>query len=235
MIDFIILAKSDNQQSIDMTQNAIDSITKSLDPKDDFKKGQVIIVESHHCLHNYNNAISILYDARNFNYNHALNIGIDRLMHLNNDKQHWICSMNNDILCDNLWLKEISLAHEVYPDILSFSPKCIKECNEDISIGYTLGKHLQGYCFICNRKVIDEIGGKFDETFDFYFQDDDYLEELRKHNIKHACIKKSIVNHLGQQTTGKEDIRKLFEDRDKFIRKWSLQTYLLREYEKQII
>ena len=74
--------------------------------------------------------------------------------------------------------------------------------------------------------------GKFDEQFDFYFQDDDYIEQLRLYNIKHASIKSSIVAHLGQKTTGKEDMNKLYDGREKFICKYGEQIYQQREFEK---
>ena len=90
---------------------------------------------------------------------------------------------------------------------------------------------MLGWCFMCKHSVLMTIG-KFDEQFDFYFQGDDYIEQLRLCNIKHASIKSSIVTHLGQKTTGKEDMNKLYDGREKFICKYGEQIYQQREFEK---
>lgn len=232
MINFIILTNTISEKIYSMTQNAINSIVNSKDADFPFDEKRIFIIESNkQTIFNYTNSKTILYDREKFNYNHAINIGLDFINADINDDNNWFCFMNNDIICDDDWLIEISKAYQKDKSIMSFSPQCIKKCQNDVELGYVLGKHLQGYCFISNSQVIKAIE-KFDETFDFYFQDDDYLEQIRMRQIKHACVKKSIVIHLGQQTTGKEDMNKLFQDRDRFIRKYSMQTYIAREYEK---
>lgn len=82
-----------------------------------------------------------------------------------------------------------------------------------------------------HKDVLDEIG-EFDENFDFYFQDDDYAEQLKKYNIKHMSVAISIVTHLGQQTTGPEKMNVLLDGANKFIAKYGLQTYLVNEQNK---
>jgi len=49
---------------------------------------------------------------------------------------------------------------------------------------------------LSNSRALKQIG-PFDETFDFYFQDDDYLEQLRIRGLKHATVKNAVVKHFG--------------------------------------
>ena len=42
--------------------------------------------------------------------------------------------------------------------------------------------------------------GLFDENLEFWYCDDDYINTLRKFDIKHALVTKSIVKHLGSHT-----------------------------------
>ena len=58
------------------------------------------------------------------------------------------------------------------------------------------------------------------------------LEQLIANNIQHGLVVDSKIKHIGQDTTGPEDIDKLTEGALAFIRKYSLDTYLLRERQK---
>ena len=72
----------------------------------------------------------------------------------------------------------------------------------------------------------------FDERFEFYFQDDDILEQLKLMDVKCARILSSKVFHIGSQTekpTG-DLLRKCLYA---FISKYSERTYRLNEIAKR--
>lgn len=226
LCDFVFLSKSSSHDIVMMTRKAVSSLIQSIPTDVDCN---IIMVESDKQYSRYyENDIGIdqviLYDQPIFNYNHALN---QALPYCNGE---WVCFCNNDLVFDKNWLCEIFKVSKHHTDILSFSPKFSdKQC--DVDLGYTCPGHVLGYCFMCHKTVIEQLG-KFDETFDFYFQDNDYAMWLKHHNIKHASVKSSIVTHLGQKTTGKEKMCKLYQDRDKFIVKWGYQTYIENRKER---
>ena len=235
MIHFIMLSRTTSDRIYKMTQNAISSIVNSKCPEFPFEPGKLVVIESNKSFFGqYQHASSVFYDKQYFNYNHALNLGLSAVNADLEDDNQWFCFMNNDIVCERDWLVSLQKVAIDDNDIVSLSPRCKKVTADEVECGYTLGRHMQGYCFLSNSRALRALGGKFDETFNFYFQDDDYLETLRTKGLKHAVVKSSVVYHLGQQTTGNEDIRLLVDGRDKFIAKWSLQTYLEREAAKRI-
>lgn len=215
-----------------MTQNLIDSIDRSEHGIKSMKDFDYLIIESNNQTKYSYNKTTIQFDFSKyakFNYNYALNLAIEHFSEI--PKTDWFCFMNNDIICDPAWIRYLERTFN-QTNIESLCPNVLHdEIVPRIYKGYILQYNFYGCCFLCTKNVIN-IVGKFDEQFDFYFQDDDFIEQLRKHNIKHAVVRQSLVTHLGQQTTGKEDLNKLFADRDKFIKKYSKEIYIKRESEK---
>lgn len=234
MINFIILANSKTSFLKSMTMTCIESILQSCMPKAaSLDKLRIIVVESHPDVV-HDKVITLSYDQTKydeFNYNYALNIGIDYCQQNFSDND-WYVFMNNDVVVSQKWLLQIAAAVTQIPDLDSLCPN-IRQYENCVRFGYTLQKHLDGCCIMCKAQVIDKIG-KFDEAFPFYFQDDDYLEQLRLHHVKHGKVMSSLITHLGSQTLPEdESIRPLlFRCRDIFIKKYGLQTYLAREKEK---
>jgi len=219
MINYIILTKTENDRVFFMVQQLIESLKKTIYVKSStFDKFRILLVESAvNSKYKFGDDIIVLnYDNDKFNYNHALNIGINHCETSFNDND-WYCYMNNDIVCDRNWMKFIYSCYCKNPYLQAYSPRCDFTIKE-VSIGYVLGRDMCGYCFMHSKKILSIIG-KFDETFDMYFQDDDYLMQLKKHNLLQASIKDSIVVHLGQQTTGKENMQKLEDGKQKYIKK----------------
>ncbi len=70
----------------------------------------------------------------------------------------------------------------------------------DYYIGWDNKKHFAAWCFLWERIVFDTIG-PFDESFDFYYADDDELQTLRSFAIPNVVVTSSEVKHLSQQVT----------------------------------
>jgi len=89
--------------------------------------------------------------------------------------------------------------------LLSASPLCPKtqgatfKTGPNIDYGYSNAKHLSGWCIFTDR-FLYEIIGLIDEDFPFWFADNAYAEQLKKHNVKHALIRNSWVEHKGSRT-----------------------------------
>lgn len=236
MINHIILANGKSDYHMAMTQLCIESIVASKRPATNgLDTSRIVVVESlNHPVYNKVD-VMLRYDCtkyKQFNYNYALNQGINYCQRSFQDNDWW-CFMNNDVVVQPNWLLEIEKAVKSDPQLDSICPNINKmECG--IKYGYTVWKHLNGCCILCKDVVLQKIG-LFDEEFYFYFQDDDYLEQLRLHNIKHGKVMSSLITHLGSQTLPEDDSSRplLFYCRDVFIKKYTLQTYIQREMEKR--
>lgn len=227
-INFIFLAKTSNQKQYEMTCTAFDSLVRSQKYGDNFN---IILMESQSsAVEKYQNRVDRVIDVSSitpFNYNAAINKGLAYIK----DYYEWVCVCNNDLIFDENWLQSIKISLQEHPDIKSICPRHSVNQNYD-EFGYTCPGHVLGWCFMFHKDVLDQIK-KFDEIFDFYFQDNDYAEQLKKYNFKHISVANSIVTHLGQQTTGPENMNKLVNDAHKFIKKYGMKTYLVNEQNKQ--
>lgn len=238
MINFIILSNTKSQKHFDMTVSLIKTLNDTIFPtKTDTKldSHRIILVESQQNFkYTQPNTITITYDLtkyNGFNYNYAVNQGL-KYCYDNFTDNDWFCILNNDVLVTETWLLEIEKAVKADSNLDSICPN-INEISNSVNYGYTLGKHLNGCCILSKKSVYDKIGF-LDENFVFYFQDDDYLEQLRIHNIKHAKIMSSKIIHLTAQTMSENNniTPLLFYCRDVFIKKYGLNTYIQREQEK---
>lgn len=233
MINFIILTKTKDENIFNMTNNLIQSIKNTIYPENTtFSNYRIIIIESQkNCKYKFDNCITLQFDQQNFNYNHAINQSINYC--LSNFMQNdWFCFMNNDLICDKEWILKINNVYSSNSQILSFGFETpyIKKKNLEFQIGYNLFKHLMGCVIFCNKQVILKIG-KWDQMFDYYYQDDDYLQQLQKYNILHAVIKDCRITHLGQKTF--TNIQKCRQDSKKFINKYGINKFIEIQYNKR--
>lgn len=193
-IDVIIPSKS-NAILKPMIENCISSLRES-EPNLNWN---VILIESGEKIDCGQN-ITIDYDKSDFNYNHALNLG------LSHAKNEWIILANNDLIFHKDFMFEILLAHAERPDILSFSPwNAMHNWHnfyfpkpKKIIEGYRICAELVGWCIIVKREVFEKIELK--EHVNFWYSDNVYADELIKSGIKHALISTSKVDHITSQT-----------------------------------
>lgn len=136
-----------------------------------------------------------IFPQEEFNYNKFLNIG---LRSINDDK---IIISNNDVIFTPGCIQEINSKLSVYDSVSPydfFNPKHINMLNPFIE-GFDVGNHITGCCIGVTRNTLNKIG-PFDETFKFWYQDNDYANLLKKHNLKHALLRDAKIKHLGQQS-----------------------------------
>lgn len=190
-IDVIILSNAKTEKLKQLTQQAIDSCRDS----DINSWFNIIVIEQ--AKHTYANCFTMFYNAP-FNYNGFMNYGISIT------KNEYIALCNNDLIFEKDWAKNIIEAMKAH-DLLSASPRCPvlpnqkKFAKPGVYEGYNNAQHLSGWCIVINRKLFDIIG-KLDDEFPFWFADNVYGEQLKKHGVKHALVSNSIVTHLQSQT-----------------------------------
>ncbi|WP_405377266.1 glycosyltransferase family 2 protein [Nonlabens sp. Asnod3-A02] len=200
-LSIVFLSRVSNDVSITMLVNAITScIETTLDYKveiivvesGDLDKAQQIVE---------NKATLIPYKFSEFNFHKALNIGLE------NANGRLICFSNNDVVFYKDWFEHIDLSITQY-DLDLASPVDPKEDKlwmtnkENISFieGYQIQKHFKGWCFVAHKRVFNVIK-KFDEQFDFYFADNDFITQVEFSGFKHAAVLSSKVHHLAKDST----------------------------------
>mgnify|MGYP000285631674 FL=1 len=197
-IDFVIISNAKNKELSDITTNCIQSLLNS--ECSSIFKFKIIVIESNLTQKPYDFTQTI-YTEDKFGYNKFLNIGLKYCA------SEFVCFCNNDLVFQKNWLTEIMKISVIRKDIMSFSsqdPWLHKQYNDlDLNQKYIEGydkmKIFTGWFFMIKRELLSTIG-LFDENLEFWYCDDDYINTLRKFDIKHALVTKSIVKHLGSHT-----------------------------------
>lgn len=231
-VDVICLSNSKNQSLVDLTSHTLQSIHDS--EKDivfDIHLLETNIDLDSDSIKRYENLTkNLIFPNEKFNYNKFINLSYPYL------SSDWVVITNNDVIYERKWFSEILKIHKDRPDIESFSPKDphlyanffrghFKNSKSDYWENYSVSEGLMGWSLIMKRKVFDLVY-PWDEQFDLYYQDNDYAENLKKLNIKHALVRDSLAIHLTSQTIeGKfgSDNEKNKKDSLKFTNKWGLK------------
>lgn len=236
-IDIIILSYAKTDELKQITLDCVESLLSSE------KSGNIVfealVIESNKKMSPYQYpGTKTIYPDEVFGYNKYMNIGI------NMTHNAYVCMCNNDLIFHEGWATEILKAFKQYPSIASANPYSenfdydirIKNGGNVIRRDKTLYMDgvLTGWCIFVKRDIFKKIG-LLDEQFTFWYADSDYDFTLRKHGIKHALIKSSLVTHLFCQshdllanrkdelTTGQKAI---------FEKKWHEKNIVKRAFRK---
>ena len=201
-IDMIILSYAYNSELRAITKKCINSLVESENSSK--IKFNILVVESEKSLHDYQyQNTTTIYPANDFGYNKYLNIGIEAT------SSKYICLCNNDLIFHRSWATEMLNAFNTYYDLSSASPICSKhhprlgfEINNGLYTGYRNRYEVAGWCLFLKRDVL-RITGKLDENFRFWCADNDYANTMASLHLGHALISSSIVDHLGEATSGR--------------------------------
>ena len=153
-----------------------------------------------------------------FNYNKCINYVIERMT------GDYLLVSNNDVHYHPGWFKEM-LKVKGWDSASGFDSICPpdKDMKDVIREGYDMATCVRAHSIICTKEAIEKIG-KYDEQFDFYYQDNDYIECLKKHGLKHFHIGTAKIDHIHHGTTSlngsKWEMEKFAEGRKKFEAKW---------------
>ena len=153
-----------------------------------------------------------------FNYNQSINYVIDRT------SGPYLLVTNNDVVFNKGWFSEM-LKVKGWDSASGWDnhESNNKHMKDIIKEGYKMCYHVRAHSIISTRKTIDTIG-HFDETFDFYYQDDDYIATIKKIGLKHFHIGTAHIDHFHHGTTSSHcqaaDHAKFLEGEKKFLAKW---------------
>lgn len=223
-IDVIILSNTADIKYYSILKKCVDSIKHSVGIKT-----RIILIESNKKLKNKDLKlpIDILFvpDDEKFNYNKFLNYGLEFCNNTN------ICISNNDVIYNVNTLAGLVKSLKTYDSVspwdtnssFRFHPQ-----KENIYEGYDVTSHVTGWCIVTTRETINKIGGKFDERFSFWYQDNDYAMSLKEKKLKHAMIGHCDVAHyvgLSHDLFNEEDrVKQTHGLLEVFEQKWSKNT-----------
>lgn len=220
ILSTVILAMTTSEELFDMTLCCINSL---VDSEPDISI-EIIVVESNKNYYSsefqYPDFVKVIIPDSKFNFHKFLNIGI---IEATGD---FVALCNNDLIFEHNWFTEILNVAKEEPKIMSFSPGTIKKgidnCVE-FEIGYKVRTHIMGWCIVVRRKLFDRIG-LLDETFDFYYADNDYAMCLKSNNISHAVVYNSNVLHLEKKSSEKFKVKKIKID---YLKNYNIPEYVL--------
>jgi GT2 family glycosyltransferase len=218
IVSAVILSNTKSDSIYQTTLECIDSLVTS---ETNFIF-EIILIESNQEIqttdYHFPENVQLIQPNEPFNFHRFLNIGIDA------SSGEFIGLFNNDLIFKKGWMTEVYKVSQEYPTVQSFCPvdfnsKFTPESffeDRDYLFGYEVRKHVVGWCILVKKELFKTF--TLDERFDFYFADDDYSLSLKKHNIKHAVVRKSNVIHLENMITKefkkeKDDFFKVDVDR----------------------
>jgi len=236
-VDVIMLSLCQDEEMFKMNTKCINSLNSS----EEDHQFNIYLIESNKEFEKLGLAytsdnVNVIIPPQDFNYNAFLNIGLEYT------KSDFVVISNNDLIYQKKWFSEILKVKNSHKDILSFCPydhkreSHLKEHFKDsIALGYRLKKELVGWCIVIDRKLFEKMP-MFDESFPYYFQDNDYGNTLRKLNIPHARVFSSHVTHLESQTS-RVNRRYTYENRGAedekiYLQKWG--SYKKQYYRNKI-
>jgi GT2 family glycosyltransferase len=197
-VDIIILSYTTPEMYVHLKDKAIATLIES-EPLVTFN---IILVESNkESNYSYQDNVTVIYPAGDFNYNESVTAGIT----LCSPKSQWIAVCNNDIDFTNGWFTEMMKVKKSNPLLQSFSPFTENykphldyiDSEDSFFEGTGISVQLCGWCLVFEKSLLTLIEDLFDTRFAFWYQDDNYARCLLKHNIKHALVKDSRINHYG--------------------------------------
>jgi hypothetical protein len=197
IVDIVMLVKSKSDYLINMTKDAI----KSLHLSETDHSFNVILLESGNFEEGrYSDCIYIKPDLGDFNYNRYMSYGIGLCT------SDYIGMANNDLIFYDRWFSNILSYKDILHDVMSFC--CWNGYNswhnnmfpetKEYYIGYGICSYLSGWFILVKKEVFDIIS--LDCTVNFWGSDSVYQDALIKHNIKHALMRFSCIDHITSAT-----------------------------------
>jgi glycosyltransferase involved in cell wall biosynthesis len=193
--DVIILSLAVDDFTYNTTKTCIESyINNSND-----LINQIIVVESNP---NFDKVYSqekvkTIIPNKPFNYNQFYNIALEKCT------SEYIIGPNNDLIIQKGCLQTILHEFQNNPLIDSISPidrqwhrhtAMYLPSESKLYYGYEVSLHMFGCIFACRRSVFQKIGF-LDESFYFFYQDNDYVMCLQRCNLLHGVHTGARVLH----------------------------------------
>ena len=189
-VDIIILSNTANFEYYGKLKKCIATLKSSSNIETN-----IIVIETNKKLRGKDLKLPIdtfyIPEDEEFNYNKFLNYGLTFCKH------DYLCISNNDVYYNKDVLYTLVDHLTEYDSVSPWDDNSTWRFHQtkDIHVGFSTRAFVTGWCIVTKRDTIDRIGGKFDERFSFWFQDDDYSKLLEANDLTHALIGNVSVWH----------------------------------------
>lgn len=236
--DVIILSLVVDDETFATTKFCIDSYVETADEL----VNKIFVIETNADFNkDYNQSkVEVIKPDEKFNYNKFYNIALEKC------KAEFVIGPNNDLLIQPNCLQTILEEFQTNSEISSMSP-IDREWHRHTSMylpsenklyyGYEVSLHMFGCIFACRRKVFEKIG-YLDESFYFFYQDNDYVMSLERCNLLHGVHTGARVKHQsGYSNKHAEDRLKytpqnMNEQGSLLASKWNNEPYISGGYQQ---
>jgi len=185
-MDIVIVSNGKNPYLRLLTKNTIMSCERS-STLIDFR--YIVIEQSRRVGYKLPKVKTLYYDFE-FNYNRCLNLG------LKHSESRYVALCNNDLEFRPHWAENIIIG--MGDRYMSASP-ARRNGLYGVEEGYKIATHLNGWCIVIKRKLLEKIG-ELDTGVTFWYSDNIYADQLRAAGEKHVLVRDSVVRHLGSKT-----------------------------------
>ena len=198
MVSVIIISNAYDDAALRVTTRAVRSALDS-------GVFEVIVVEQQPTVTHF--GAKTLHYAFPFNYNKCLNFGIKHA------KGDYFALCNNDLVFSFDWWAKLKPIFSLgFGSLSPIDRKTASLFGIDAGYHYFDGceirKHLCGWCIVMTKETYKTIG-KLDESVMFWYSDNIYGDQLKYHDIKHALVCCSFVDHVESYTLSRSKQQKL--------------------------
>jgi hypothetical protein len=185
-MNVLILSNTANVYFFNMLKACVESYNN--------KKYKTIVVETNKKLIGKDIPINadFIFPDGGFNYNKFLNEGLKAI------RETKFVISNNDVIYEPGCMEEIETKLDIFDSVTPQDLNTHTGITED-TVGTKVGYHVLGCCIALNKNTLNRIGA-FDEAFKFWYQDNDYCNNLKKYKLKHALLSKAKIRHLKAQS-----------------------------------
>lgn len=193
--DVIILSLVVDDLTFNTTKSCVDSYINTADEL----INKIYIVETNADFNGdyKHKKVNLIKPNEKFNYNRFYNIALEKC------ESEFIIGPNNDLLIQPNCLQTILTEFQSNSEVSSMSPidrewhrhtKMYLPSENKLYYGYEVSLHMFGCIFACRRKIFEKIG-YLDESFYFFYQDNDYAMSLERCGLLHGVHTGARVKH----------------------------------------
>lgn len=229
--DVIILSLVVDEATYQTTKSCVDSYINTADEL----INKIYVVETNANFNReYNQPkVNIIIPNERFNYNKFYNKALAKC------ESEFIIGPNNDLLIQPNCLQTLLKEFQTNSEVSSISPidrewhrhtKMYLPSDNKLYYGTEVSLHMFGCIFACRRSIFKQIGF-LDESFYFFYQDNDYIMSLNRCNLIHGVHTGARVKHQsGHSNKYAEDRLKytpqnMNEQGDLLANKWNSEPY----------
>ena len=230
-VDVIILSLAADEESFQTTKKCVDSYIESANEL----INKIYIVETNKDFNkDYQQPkVELIIPREKFNYNRFYNFALEKCT------AEFVFGPNNDLVIHKNCIQNIVKEFDSNPDIDSISPvdrewhrhtKMFLPSENKLYYGYEVSLHMFGCVFCCRRSVFEKIG-YLDETFYFFYQDNDYVMSLERCGLRHGVFTGSKVSHHSGHSNRIADDRLKYTPKnmndqgDLLMQKWNKEPF----------